>query len=177
MVKITLFGLPGTGTSTVAKLFAEKHNFQFGSGGNMFRQMAAEHNMDVYEFNNFCQKDKKYDLELDTRIANFGKENDNFIFESRVAWNFIPDSIKIKFICNDKVRIERICDRDNKENFEETKEKTKNREISEKKRYFEYYEIEDFSDDKHFDLIIDSTIKTPEEIIGVIEEYVENRKY
>jgi len=175
MVKITLFGLAGTGTSTVGKLFSEKYNFKFGSGGNMFREMAAEHKMDVYEFNQFCQKDKKYDLELDTRIANFGKENDNFAFESRVAWNFIPDSIKIKIICDDDVRIERICDRDNKENLEEIKEKTKNREISEKKRYFDYYDIEDYSDDKHFDLIIDSTNLTPEEIIQKISEFVENK--
>jgi len=175
MVKITLFGLAGTGTSTVAKLFSEKYNSSFMSGGNIFRDMAKKHEMDVYEFNKLCQTDTKYDFALDDEIKLYGEQNSHFIFESRMAWYFIPDSIKVKLICDIDVRVNRVLERENLTNFDEIKEKNINREKSEKKRYFEYYDVEDYTDDKNFDLIIDSTNLSPEEIIFKINDFVEKK--
>lgn len=180
MVKITLFGLAGVGTSTVAKLFSTKNSeYKFKSGGDIFREMAKEKNLDVYEFNQLCQSDKKYDLELDDKIKEFGENNSDFIFESRMAWNFIPDSIKIKLICDDEIRIKRICEREkidfnNNEEFNKIKDKTFSREKSEMFRYQKYYNIENYTDDNNFDLIIDTTNLTPEEIILKIESFCFN---
>jgi len=172
MVKITLFGLAGCGTSTVAKLFSEKYDFTFMSGGNLFRDMAKKHNLDLYEFSKLCQTDKKYDIALDKKQREFGESNEYFIFESRMGWHFIPDSIKVKLICDEDIRINRICERENLANFEEIKEKTINREKSEKKRYFDYYNIKNYENDDNFDLIIDSTKLTPEQISEKIYDFI-----
>jgi len=96
MAKITIFGLAGTGTTSAGKMLAEKLGYQFVSSGNMFRDMANENGMTLNEFEEATNKDSKYDDALDQKIKEFGEKNDNFIVESRLAWHFIPDSLKIK---------------------------------------------------------------------------------
>ena len=108
MVKISLFGLAGTGTSSVGKVLAEKRGYLFYSSGNIFREMASERGLDLYKFGKLCEKEPKIDMELDARIEKFGKTNDDFIIDSRLAWHFIPDSIKVKLSCGDDIRIKRV---------------------------------------------------------------------
>lgn len=174
MVKISLFGLAGTGTSSVGKFLADKRKYQFISSGNIFREMATEHKMDLYKFGKLCEKEPKIDMELDKRVEKFGKTNDDFIIDSRLAWHFIPDSIKVKLVCNDEVRMKRVSERD-EISLEDAKKKTIEREISEKTRYFNYYKIKNYSDDKHFDLIIDTTNISIEEVSRKIEVFVVKR--
>lgn len=174
MVKITLFGLGGSGTSTIAKLFCKKNNYTFMSSGNIFREMANDKKMDVYQFNKWAEThSQKVDFELDKKVEKFGQKNNNFIFESRLAWHFIPDSIKIKIFCEFEKRCQRIQKRDGG-NIEIIKEKNIKREKSELKRYKKCYKIENYSDDKHFDLIINSTNLTPQEIVNKIEKFIKN---
>ncbi|MCL9971882.1 MAG: AAA family ATPase [Candidatus Pacebacteria bacterium] len=111
-MKITIFGNPGTGKSTVGKLLASKLGYAFMSSGNMFRDMAKELGMTVYELDTLSQTDPQYDIKLDQMVAEYGRTNDNFVFESRLAWHFIPDSIKIELYTNDVVAAERVAQRD-----------------------------------------------------------------
>ena len=46
-MRITVSGLPGSGTTSLARYLSEKHNFKLISAGEVFRQMAKEHNMDL----------------------------------------------------------------------------------------------------------------------------------
>jgi cytidylate kinase len=50
----------------------------------------------------------------------------------------------------------------------------KKREASEKKRYKEYYSL-DYTDKKIYDLVIDTTKKTPEQVIEEIIKFVKKR--
>jgi len=171
MVKISLFGLAGTGTSSVGKLLAEKRGYIFYSSGNIFREMASERGLDLYKFGKLCEKEPKIDMELDKRVEMFGKTNDDFIIDSRLAWHFIPDSIKVKLRCIDEIRIKRVSSRDGI-SFEDAKKKTVEREISEKTRYYNYYKIKDYTDDKYFDLVIDTENISIEEVSRKIEVFV-----
>ncbi|MBI2023878.1 cytidylate kinase family protein [Candidatus Giovannonibacteria bacterium] len=155
MAKITIFGLAGTGTTSVGKILAGDMGYQFLSSGNIFRKMAEENKMTLGEFEDLCKKEHKFDLELDQRIKKFGEENDNFIIESRLAWHFIPDSVKIKLDCDFDTRINRIANRE-AIFFETAKEHTVFREDAIFERYKNYYGIDDFSD-KNFDFTIDTT--------------------
>lgn len=171
MVKITIFGLAGTGKSSAGKFFADKRKYIFYSSGNLFREMAREHGLDLYKFGKLCEKDSSIDKEFDKRIEKFGKDNDDFVLDSRLAWNFIPDSIKVKLICGDDERFRRVAERD-KITIDEAKRKTIEREASEKSRYYNYYKIKDYTDDKHFELIIDTTNISIEEVAKKIEGYM-----
>lgn len=172
MVRISLFGLPGTGTSSVGRATCEKLNYEFQSSGNMYRALAMKHNMTVDEFGIYCKKNLESDKELDDSIIKYGKENDNFVFDSRLAWFTIPHSFKIKLICNEDERIRRIIERDGGD-FGEEKEKAKIREEANCVRYKELYNIENYSLDSHFDLIIDTTDKSIEEVVDLITERIE----
>ena len=112
-MKITIFGLAGSGTSTIGKMLAEKQNSTFMSSGNILRSWAAESGYTIYEFEDkIVKKDHSFDLKLDKKVEEFGEQNDDFIFESRLAWYFIPDSFKIYLYCDDTERYNRIQNRE-----------------------------------------------------------------
>lgn len=174
MAKITIFGLAGTGTTSAGKMLAEKLGYQFVSSGYMFRQMAEENKMTLNEFEEATNKDPKFDRELDQRIKEFGEKNDNFIIESRLAWHFIPDSIKIKLTCDLNERIKRVAERE-KIPFAVAKEHNEFRDKKIAERYEKYYDIKDFNDDK-FDLVIDTTTTSIEDVVQRIEERLRSQK-
>lgn len=175
-MKITIFGNPGTGTSTVGKLLASKLGYEFKSSGNMFRDMAKENGMTLYEFDIAAQSDSKYDIELDNRVAEYGKTHDNFVFESRLAWHFIPDSVKISLVADEEETIRRVAQRD-EISPEEAKKNNDLRMATYLERYPKYYpELSYPPADSEFDLIIDVTSILPEEIVEKIIEVIETKK-
>lgn len=174
-MKITIFGVAGTGTSTVWKLLAEKLWYSFQSTGNIMRSWADEAGLTIYEFEDtVIKKDESFDIKLDQRVIDFWKENNGFIFESRLAWNFIPDSFKISLTCDDMERYKRIYEREWGE-FADCMRKTKKREEELVKRYKEVYpDIEFPPTDDAFDLVIDTTSTLPDDIIGIILKKINN---
>ena len=175
IMKITITGLAGVGTSTSGKLLAEKLGFDFMSGGNIFRSYAKELEISLNELETRALKDHSFDHELDARQKKYGEESDDFVFESRLGYYFIPDSLKIKFVCDFDERIRRVVEREDEE-LEEVKRLTLEREEAIRIRYKDLYDIDNFSDDKNFDLIIDTTTTPPEEIVENIVSYIEKMK-
>lgn len=169
MNKITIFGMAGTGTSSTGKALAEKLGYEFLSSGNIFREMAAEKNLSLSEFEELSKTTSKYDLELDKKIENFGKTKTNFVVDSRLAWHFIPDSFKIALILDDETRFSRIARRENK-SIEQVKEETNFRENMIHERYLSYYgvDLNNVFDRKVFDLVIDTKENSIEEVVGGI---------
>ncbi len=169
--KITIFGLAGTGTSTVGKQLAKELGYEFMSTGNIFRETAKELGLDIYEFDKLARSDSKYDIELDKKVDEYGKKNTNFVFESRLAWHFIPDSFKVKIYCDFDTRVQRVASRDNA-SFEEVKEKTIQREIDLLHRFEAYYNIKDIDSDANFDLVINSTFNDVDNIVEQIRKSI-----
>ena len=170
-MKITIFGLPGAGKSTVGKALADKLGYVYMSSGNIFREMANNHNMSIYEFDEYARDNPKFDIELDKHVEKFGVENDNFVFESRLAWHFIPDSFKIKLLCEEDVAFKRISERENI-SFDEAKSKTVKRSDTISNRYKNIYpNIKYPPEDLVFDLIIDNTyISVDKQLSEIIEK-------
>lgn len=175
MAKITIFGLVGTGTSSVGKMLVQKTGFTYFSSGSIFREMASELGLDLLAFHALCDTDSKYDFELDGRMKKFGIENDNFVVESRLGWYFIPDSIKIKLVCDFDERVKRAAGRD-RMSVEEAKEATIKREAYEANRYADLYNITDLAPDAMFDLVIDTTTTPVEQIVEKILTYLRANK-
>ncbi len=165
MAKITIFGLAGTGTSSVGKKLAQDLGYIYLSSGNIFRAKATSLGLDLHQFEELCISNPEHDKALDTEIEQFGKTHANFVVESRLAWYFIPDSFKVKLICDFDERLKRVAGRDHM-SLDEAKSKTLFREESGVKRYAETYSITDFAPDHIFDLVIDTT-ETP--ILDVVE--------
>jgi cytidylate kinase len=175
MVKVTIFGLAATGKSTVSKIVCEDLNLKYMSTGNMFRETAANKGLSVYEFDSLCKTDSKYDLELDDLVEAYGVKKDNFVFESRLAWYFIPDSIKIKLDCDLDVRISRVVKRD-LEDFDEAMRLTLQRETDTLERYSNLYNLSNYMDDSNFDYIIDTTSIGIDEVVSRVKEIISSNK-
>jgi len=179
-MKITIFGLEGTGTSSVGKLLAESMGYEFKSAGNIMRDMANDEGITLEEFNtNRLVKIKKgeengeADKEIDSYIKKFGEENDCFVFEGRLPWYLISDAFKIKLICSDDIRCRRVAIRDGITQ-EKAYENSIRRQEENKEVFKRIYNMVNYPpDDLVFDLVIDTGIMHPEELVKEILSKVE----
>ena len=62
---ISFSGKLGAGKSTIAKALSEKLGMKRYYMGEIFRRVAKEKGMTVAEFGALCEKDPKYDKEID----------------------------------------------------------------------------------------------------------------
>lgn len=172
MRNISLTGELGSGKSTVSKYLISRMPYRIVSAGSLFRQLAVEHGMTAEEFNKAIEGNPKYDHYVDDTMADLGKKEENIIFDSRLAWHFVPDSFKIYMfvdvdtaaqrILNDKTRVgEKFSD------VEETKKSITERRKSEIKRYKDFYGV-DLADLKNFDLIVDTSYVSIDEVNTLI---------
>ncbi len=175
MAKITIFGLAGTGKSTTGKILKEKLGYEYISTGSIFRAMAENEGMSLNDFEQLSDTTDKYDKELDNKTKEYGENKDNFIFDSRLAWHFIPDSFKIKLDCDFDTRTVRIAEREIKD-LDKVRDETIHREDLITKRYKNYYGIEDFSNDKNFDLVVDTKVNNAQKVVEIIMKELELRK-
>ena len=172
-MKITISGQVGSGKSTVAKLLAKKKKYSYYSTGEFMRAIAKERKVTIMELSDKAESDPSIDKELDKKQIEIGKKEDNFVMDSRLGFYFIPDSFKILLTVDIKEAAKRIHkDKREGETFKDIDEaidSLEKRMMSEKKRYKEYYNIE-FPKINHFDLIIDTSDKKPEEIVeGILK--------
>jgi predicted cytidylate kinase len=162
---ITISGLPGAGTSTVARLVADALGLDRVDGGSVFRAMAAERGLDVGEFSTVAEGDPEIDLDVDQRLANRARQG-GVVLESRLAgWIVTNEGLESTRVWIDAAEVERsrrVAAREGVDT-EVALEANRGREASECRRYQIYYGI-DLEDRSVYDLVIDSTGTTPESI-------------
>lgn len=178
---ITISGFPGSGKSTVGKLLAEKLDYKYISVGDLRGKIAIEHDMTIDELNKIGEKESWTDDEVDQKLRNIGKEEDNYVVDARLGYYFIPNSIKVFLDVDLKTGAKRIFkgekrpDEKSFSSIKELKQELKKRIKSDKKRYKKWYDI-DFTDKSQYDLIIDTNGLNPKEIVEKILEYIKKHK-
>jgi CMP/dCMP kinase len=171
---VSFNGQEGSGKSTIATMVAEKLNWPRFYMGQIFRDMAKEKGLDLVAFRKVCDKDPSFDNKVDDYVLELAKKQHNFVIESRTAWHFIPGSVKIYLKVEPAVAAERILksmstkqNRGNEDNcldtIENIKESILKRRKEDSERYFSLYGIRQ-DDEKNYDLIIDTTKLTVEEV-------------
>lgn len=166
MVTITVSGTPGSGKSTIACMLKEHLNIPYVYSGMIFRSLAKKHRMNLADFGIYCEQHEEVDRELDIKQLEILKGG-NVILEGRLAgWLAHLNNIsafKVMIDADVTTRAQRIVIRE-QGTIEQRKQEILNREKSEWKRYKKYYNI-DLRDTSIYDLVIDSTSKTPEEMV------------
>ena len=164
---ITIGGLAGTGTTTLAEVLSEKLNVPYISAGFIFREMAAERGMTVLEFGEFAEGNDDIDKEIDKRQAEKAKLAENLIIEGRLSAFFVENAdLRICLMTPFDVRSKRIAQREEK-SVEIAKEEIITREKSEALRYKEIHNI-DISNMEIYDLIVNTDSFDPESISEII---------
>jgi len=178
---ITISGTPGAGKDTIGKLVAKKLGLKFYCMGDMRRKMAADRGMTIEQLNKLGEKEDWTDKEADNYQAKLGQTEDNFVAVGRTSFHFIPKSKKIfldvtleegaRRIINDKSSARDV---EKYKDIKEAMQKLKERKESDNKRYMKYYNLNIF-DKKHYDLVIDTTNKKPEEVVDLIVNFAKKK--
>ena len=164
---ITIGGLAGTGTTTLAEVLSEKLDIPYISAGFIFREMAAEHGMTVLEFSEFAEGNDDIDKEIDKRQAEKAKLAENLIVEGRLSAFFVDNAdLKLWLMTPFEVRSKRIAQRENKP-VDLAKVEIITREKSEALRYKVIHNI-DISNMDIYDLIVNTDSFDPESISEII---------
>ncbi len=169
MALLTISGLPGTGTTTISTLLQEKLGYSYVYSGNLFRTLAEEHHMSLSEFGAYCETHPEIDRELDDKQLSL-LDSDNLILEGRMSgWlasTHHKDAFKILLTADLDTRVARIVKRESGD-IEARRQEILQREQSEQKRYQAYYHADPNNPD-YYDLVIDTSNKTPEDIVALI---------
>ena len=170
---VTISGLPGSGTSTVAIAVAAALGVPRLDGGTVFRALAAERGLTLAEFSAVAERDESIDVELDARLAAAARAGD-VVLESRLAgWiaaNEGLGGLRVWVDCDERERARRVGGREGV-HPDAALASNRVREASEAVRYRTYYDI-DIADLAPYDLVLDSTAAPPEQLVSEILEAV-----
>jgi len=112
------------------------------SAGEVFRQLAKEHNMELARFGDLARNDPTYDKMIDARQKEIAQERDDIIVEGRLSgWMVDNADLKIWLYAPIGCRIKRIAFRDQVADEETAMNLTLEREQCEADRYNSYYDI------------------------------------
>ncbi|MBR6774147.1 MAG: cytidylate kinase family protein [Bacteroidales bacterium] len=172
MINITIAGDLGSGKSTVANHLIKNINYRIESAGLIFRRLAEQHGMTAKEFNQFIESNPKYDNMVDDAIKEMGEKEENIIFDSRLAWFFVPKSFKIYMYVDVDTATERIFNDKGRVSESYSDIATAKKEIIERRqsevlRYKTFYNA-DINNYKNYDFIIDTSHATKDEVNDLV---------
>lgn len=177
MKHITITGSLGSGKSAVSSILKEILQLEVESVGSMLRKMAQNYGMSTNEFNKYMESHPEVDYELDEFVRKEGLKMTPKIFDSRLAWHFIPQSFKVFLYVKDDIAAKRVFNDTKRVNEKyETESDTLfhiiERRKSEVFRYKKQYDLE-LEDLYNYDLVIDTSFSFPGQIADkIISSYV-----
>ena len=172
-VRILLSGLSGTGSTTAAKRIAADLELRYVYGGQIFRRLAVERGISLEDLAESLECDQESERLIDCRLIEAGKD-DQVLIESRtIGWLFPRDSaaIRVWLTCELQERLRRVQGR---ENHPRSADNLLRREASDNRRYQALYGISE-TDFSPFDLVLDTTTLSVDEVVGRIESFVHQR--
>ena len=169
--KISLAGDLGSGKSTVSAILIERMGAEYYSTGAIVRDIAAKRGMSVVELNVYMETHPEIDHEIDDGLCALADVDKLLIIDSRLAWHFTPGTFKVYLSTDIETSALRImcanrCG-EHASSLEDTIKDTRSRRNSEKKRYMEQYGL-NIKDLSNYDLIVDTTNATPDEVADAI---------
>ncbi|MFA5993780.1 MAG: cytidylate kinase family protein [Parcubacteria group bacterium] len=182
---ISFNGQEGSGKSTVSLMLAKHLHFPHYYMGQIFRDMAKEKNMTLLEFRKVCDADPSFDKKVDDYLVKLAQKHSQFVIESRTAWHFIPQSLKIYLQVDSRVAAERIflglAEKNNRGNEDTDLTTVENIQASilqrrkeDSERYFSLYGIRQ-DDAKNYDLVLDTTTLTIDEVFEKIITFIHEK--
>ena len=176
---ISLAGDLASGKGAVSRILSGELGYSIYRNGEYVRNLAKERGLDITSFNEYLNVHPEIDIQIEKSAAEYAKEHDFFIIDARLGWYAVPESFKVYLTINiDEAARRAFYDENRKETekfetIEEQKADLIRRFNMENERYFRTYGVhkEDLS---NYDLVIDTTDKTPEEVSKIIIENYQN---
>jgi cytidylate kinase len=181
MLKITLTGDLGSGKSVLRdRLVAEKGFIPY-STGILQREYASKLGLTTLELNKYSESHPEVDEYIDNGLRELSKSDKKYIIDSRMAWHFIKPSYKIFLAVAPITAAERIFNAKNRGDIESYSDvndalmSLDERMKSENLRFMEKYGV-DCTNLSHYDIIVDSTHLTPDEVYQIVVKAYDNNE-
>ena len=183
---ISFNGDEGSGKSTIAKKVAEAINYPRYYMGQIFRDMAKKRDLTIVEYVKLGETDPRIDKEVDDYFIDLAEKEKNFVLESRTAWHLLPDSLKIYLRVDEREGAKRIFKQLREEtgnsrnemkkagSLEDVLENISRRRETDDLRYKKYYGV-NIRDPKNYDLFLDTTNLTQEEVFECVINFIKKR--
>ena len=173
---ISITGRLGSGKSTICGILKEKYGFDIFSTGTINREFARSLGITTLELNERLKEDPELDKQIDGTVTRLSieKKDEKLIFDSRMAWHFAKNTFKIFLTIDPMEAAQRVMknQRGAEEHYESVEDACAGlvkRGNVERERFIQIYGV-DYFDHNNYDLIVDTTSRTPDEIVNIIIE-------
>ncbi|MEV4466597.1 AAA family ATPase [Micromonospora echinofusca] len=169
----------GSGKSTVSVEIAERLGLRRVSVGDLYRQMAQERQMTALQLNLHAELDQAVDGYVDQLQRDIAASGERLVMDSRLAWHFFTDALKVHMITEQGEAARRVLARpsgpaESYASMEEAKAKLRERSESERGRFIVRYGV-DKARLRNYDLVCDTTRASAAEVIEHIIDAYEGR--
>jgi CMP/dCMP kinase len=166
---IAISGGSGTGKTTLASNIARSLGWKHLNNGQFVRAWYDDHGLDLNKTSEIPEEvDRKIDQSFIEKMAS----EENTIFESRLAGFQARDMVDVfKVLCTTDLdeAIKRVAKRDQVD-LDQAEKTISQREEGLVEKFKRFYGVEDYLNPKYFNLVVDTTQKTPEEILQIVLE-------
>ena len=181
---ISITGRLGSGKSTVCNIMKNRYGFEIFSTGAIQREYARRLGITTLELNQRMDENPDLDKDIDNTVTKMSIEHkdDKLIFDSRMAWHFAQNTFKIFLTIDAMEAATRVMknQRGEEERYADVNdacEKLVERSRVERERFMDIYGV-DYYDCNNFNIVIDTTHRTPEEVVDLImdnlNKYIED---
>lgn len=169
----------GSGKSTVSVEIAKRLGLRRVSVGDLYRQMAQERQMTALQLNLHAELDQAVDGYVDQLQRDIAASGEHLVMDSRLAWHFFTDALKVHMITEPGEAARRVLLRpsgpaESYTSLEEAKARLRERSESERGRFIIRYGV-DKARLRNYDLVCDTTRASVEEVITHIVDAYEGR--
>lgn len=176
-MQIALAGAPGSGKSTVGKLLSQHFKLPYFSCGQKRGELALKLGLTIDEVNNLAKSDHTLEFALDDWLKEQGQNLVPGVYDGLMAWHFLPQSFKLQLTVNPQIAADRIftsrknsSDRPDEPDYQSpanTQATIVARHQANRDRLQKLYGV-DIDNPANFDLVVNTSDKTPEEILQII---------
>lgn len=192
---IAISGLPGSGSTTVARLLAKRLNLKYFSAGQLWKDIAEGHLESQVYYDDFLRLAKSHKLDipflesskaqsaLNLWKTDLGKnpkfhqvleslqkilaEKTPIVIDGKLSVHMLNAHFKIWLTGSLEARAQRTAQRDHISK-EEAERLLEEREKLHRKEWLRIYNFDYLAQEKEADIVIDSTDKSSEEIVDII---------
>jgi predicted cytidylate kinase len=169
---VVINGDLGSGKSTVSILLAQRLGIRRISVGDLYREMAEQRGVTALQLNLHAELDDKIDHYVDRLQSDIAASGETLVVDSRLAWFFFHDAVKVHLITDPEIAAHRVLGRpantvESYTSVDEALLRLAERSESERVRFIERYGV-DKTRLRNYDLVCDTTRATPDEIVDRI---------
>ena len=172
MLKVTISGPPGSGTSTLVSRIASSRGWSSLNGGDVFREEARTRGLTVEQLSSDAKEDLDVDRSLDSLLQQRMSSHDSpEIIESRLSgWWAYKNSLnclRVWVNVSEQERAKRIQKREGGD-FGDCLRKSQNRQRDDMERYSTLYGI-NLDDMSPYNLVVDADEKDEMEVFQAVD--------